>query len=87
MTSMQAAGSPYLPYVVSAVAGAGPYHVGITMDTLLQRVKDENVLLGALIDPGFLRHLGVKVNVRCSDIVELVPYCARRNERNAACVC
>lgn len=73
--AMQAAGSPYLPYVVSAVAGAGPYHVGITMDTLLQRVKDENVLLGALIDPGFLRHLGssVRNEVRRQLVKALIP--------------
>ena len=73
--AMQAAASPYLPYVVSAVAGAGPYHVGITMDTLLQRVKDENVVLGALIDPGFLRYLGstVRNEVRRLLVKQLIP--------------
>jgi len=56
--AMQAASSPHLAQLVGAVNGAGPYHVGVTMDALLDRVRKENRLLGALIDPGFLSHLG-----------------------------
>jgi pimeloyl-ACP methyl ester carboxylesterase len=56
--AMQSAGSAHLAQLVGAVDGAGPYHVGVTMDALLERVRQENRLLGALIDPGFLSHLG-----------------------------
>jgi pimeloyl-ACP methyl ester carboxylesterase len=53
--------SPHLASLVAAVPGAGPYHLGVTMDELLRRVKDEYPVLGALISPGLLRHLGSSV--------------------------
>lgn len=73
--AMQAEGSVHLKQLVATVAGAGPYHVGVTMDELLNRVKDENRLLGALINPGFLRHLGesVRKEVRRALVRELIP--------------
>lgn len=73
--AMQATGSLHLQQLVATVAGAGPYHVGVTMDELLNRVKDENRLLGALINPGFLRHLGesVRKEVRRALVRELIP--------------
>ncbi len=73
--ALQASDSPYVPHLVASVAGAGPYHVGVTMDVLLRRVKDENVLLGALINPGFLRHLGetVRNEVRRQLVKALIP--------------
>lgn len=73
--TLQATASPYLPHVVSTVAGSGPYHVGVTMDVLLRRIKDENLLLGALINPGFLRHLGesVRNEVRRQLVKALIP--------------
>jgi pimeloyl-ACP methyl ester carboxylesterase len=53
--------SPHLASLVAAVPGAGPYHLGVTMDELLRRVKDEYPVLGALISPGFLKNLGSSV--------------------------
>jgi fermentation-respiration switch protein FrsA (DUF1100 family) len=58
---MQAAGSPHLVNLLAAVPGAGPYHVGATLDELLRRLRDENPALGALINPGLLRYLGPSV--------------------------
>ena len=53
--------NPHLATLVAAVPGAGPYHLGVTMDELLRHVKDEHPVLGALISPGFLRNLGSTV--------------------------
>lgn len=44
--------------LVATVPGAGPYHLTATLDALLEQIRDESPLLAALIDPGFLRHLG-----------------------------
>ena len=44
--------------VRSVVAGGGPYDVQATLDGLLGQVRDENPVLGALLDPGLLRYLG-----------------------------
>ena len=59
--AMQSGNSPHLATLVAAVPGAGPYHVGVTMDELLRRVKDEHPVIGALISPGFLKNLGSTV--------------------------
>lgn len=56
--ALQAAGSPMLQALRVVVGGAGPYDVQATLDGLLDRVRDENVLLGSLLDPGLLRYLG-----------------------------
>lgn len=61
---LAAAGTPAAAQaaaLVMAVAGAGPYHVGVTMDALLERVRDENALLGLVISPGVLKNLGESV--------------------------
>ena len=59
--AMQTGNSVHLATLVTAVPGAGPYHLGVTMDELLRRVKDEHPVLGALISPGFLKNLGSTV--------------------------
>ena len=59
--AMQLGASAHLAHLVAVAPGAGPYHVGVTMDELLRRVKDQNPLLGALISPGFLKNLGSSV--------------------------
>ena len=56
--AMQASASPHLAQLVGTGPGGGPHHVGLTLDALLDYVRDQNKLLGALINPGFLRHLG-----------------------------
>ena len=47
--------------LVLSVLGGGPYHVGITLDELLKKIRRDNALLGALINPGLLRYLGSSV--------------------------
>ena len=56
--ALQAANSPHLVQLAGAVPGAGPYHLGVTLDALLDRVRDEYPLLGGLLSPGLLRYLG-----------------------------
>jgi hypothetical protein len=61
--------------LVASVAGGGPQDVGTTLDRQLARVKDENFLLGALINPGFLRFLGntVREEVRRAMLRLIIP--------------
>lgn len=70
----QSAG-PLRETLVASLAGGGPQDVGVTLDRLLARVKDRNILLGALINPGFLRHLGntVREEVRRAMLREIIP--------------
>ncbi len=51
---------------VSTYIGAGPYDVVLTLNTMLDSVRKENPILGALISPGFLKLLGAndRANVR-----------------------
>lgn len=73
--ALQVQNSVHLANVVASVGGGGPYDVGTTLGRLLSRVKDENVLIGALINPGFLRHLGssVRNEVRRAILKQIVP--------------
>jgi fermentation-respiration switch protein FrsA (DUF1100 family) len=73
--AMQASGSPYLENLAAVAPGAGPYDAGVTLDELLRRVRAERPLLGALIDPGLLRHLGSSLRraVREALLKQLVP--------------
>ena len=59
--AMQASASPHLTQLVASVPGAGPYHVGVTLDAQLQRVRDESTALAALVNPGRLSKLGATV--------------------------
>lgn len=65
--ALQAGGNPNLAPLRVVVTGAGPYNVQVTFDALLDRVRQEYPLLGALIDPGFLRYLGPAVRARVRD--------------------
>ncbi len=73
--ALQAQNSLHLANVVASVGGGGPYDVGTALDCLLSRVKNENILVGALINPGFLRHLGstVRNEVRRALLKQIVP--------------
>ena len=73
--ALQADNSLHLGTLVASVAGAGPYDVGSTLDRALARAKDENALLGALINPGFLSRLGsgVRNEVRRAILKQLLP--------------
>lgn len=59
--AMQAGGSSHLQNLRMVVPGAGPYNVQTTMDGLVDLVRDEQPVIGALINPGFLRYLGGSV--------------------------
>lgn len=56
--ALQATNSSHLLQLAGSIPGAGPYHLGVTLDALLERVRDENPLIGGLLSPGLLRHLG-----------------------------
>lgn len=72
---LQATGSPHLAQLRMAVVGAGPYDVQTTLDGLIDVVRDKQPLLGALINPGFLRYLGgsVQREVRRAVLGQLIP--------------
>lgn len=59
--ALQASGSVDRTQLVGSAPGAGPYQLDATLDALLQRVCDENPLLGNLVSPGVLSHLGSTV--------------------------
>ena len=65
--------SPQSDELGMVVLGGGPYNVSATLDALLQRIRDENALVGALINPGFLKLLtpGVRASVRNTLLNEL----------------
>jgi pimeloyl-ACP methyl ester carboxylesterase len=55
--SLAGSTSPHAKNLSLVVTGGGPFNVTATMDALLQRIREENALLGALINPGFLKLL------------------------------
>lgn len=73
--ALQASGSPHLQQLRMVVPGAGPYNVQSTMDGLVDLVRDEQPVVGALINPGFLRYLGgsVQREVRRALLRALIP--------------
>lgn len=73
--TMQSSASVHLPALVGTGPGAGPYNVQSVLDYQLDRIRDENRLIGALINPGFLRHLGstVRNEVRRQLVRALLP--------------
>lgn len=73
--ALQASGSPHLAQLQMAVVGAGPYDVQTTLDGLIDLVREQQPLLGALINPGFLRYLGgsAQREVRRAVLRELLP--------------
>lgn len=62
-------------YLRAVVLGAGPYNVQVTLDSLIDLVRQENKVVGALINPGFLRYLGgsAQREVRRALLRELMP--------------
>lgn len=59
--AMQEDRSTHLAQLQLSVPGAGPYDIGLTLDSLLERVRVENPVLAGLINPGLLRDLGPTV--------------------------
>lgn len=71
--ALQATRSPHLQNLVKVVPGAGPYHVRLTLDALLDRVRNEIPVLGALITPRLLRLLSPPVRAQLRDaLLELL---------------
>ena len=73
--ALQLGNSPHLQRLRLVVAGAGPYDVQATMDGLVDVVRDEVRVLGALIDPDLLRFLGSSLRRQLRDelIKRLLP--------------
>ena len=73
--TMQSAPSLHLAALVGTAPGAGPYNVQSVLDYQLDRVRDANPVLGALITPGLLRHLGstIRAEVRRQLVKALIP--------------
>ncbi len=73
--ALQTSPNVHLASLVAVVPGAGPYHVGVTLDELLRRVREQNPVLGALISPGLLRFLGgaLRRQVRDALLSQLIP--------------
>ena len=55
--------------------GAGPYHLGVTLDAALDRARKASPVLAAPVSPGLLSHLGsaVRNEVRRAMFKQLVP--------------
>lgn len=73
--ALQQSNSPHLQQLRLVVPGAGPYNVQATMDSLIDLVRDQYPVLGALINPGFLQHLGgsAQREVRRQLLKQLLP--------------
>lgn len=73
--ALQLSNSPHLQQLRMVVPGAGPYDVQATLDGLVNLVRDEEPVLGALINPGLLRYLGgsVQREVRRALLRALIP--------------
>ena len=73
--AMQTQNSVHLQQLLAVVPGAGPYNVQVTLNSLIDVVRQENRLLGGLISPGFLRNLGgpTQREVRRALLRELMP--------------
>lgn len=72
--SLAGSTSPHAKNLSLVVTGGGPYNVTATLDALLQRIRDENALLGALVNPGFLKFLndGARASVRNALLNEML---------------
>ena len=73
--ALQAGQTSFKAQLRGSVTGAGPYQVEVTLDTLLNRVRNDNPVLAALFSPGLLRYLGsdVRNELRRQLLKEVVP--------------
>jgi pimeloyl-ACP methyl ester carboxylesterase len=73
--ALQAENSPLLKGLRMSAVGGGPYDVQATLDGLIDLVRDEQPILGALINPGLLRFLGSDLRRRVQNALlrELLP--------------
>jgi hypothetical protein len=59
--ALQNSSIPMARYLKGVIAGAGPYNVELTLNDLLDKIRRDSPLLGALINPGFLKFLSGSV--------------------------
>jgi hypothetical protein len=59
--ALQNSSMPMARYLKGVIAGAGPYNVELTLNDLLDKIRRDSPLLGALINPGFLKFLSGSV--------------------------
>ena len=55
--ALQASTSVHRLGLVNVATGAGPYNVGLTLDEQLKVIRKAYPVLGALLNPGFLKYL------------------------------
>ncbi len=73
--ALQAGNAPGLQPLRMEVSGAGPYNVQVTLDGLLDLVRAEQPVLGALLNPGLLRFLSTSARsqIRSELLKHLLP--------------
>jgi pimeloyl-ACP methyl ester carboxylesterase len=73
--ALESSASEHLAVLVGAAPGAGPYDMQAVLDFQLARIREKNPLIAALINPGFLRHLGstLRAEVRRQIVRSLLP--------------
>lgn len=54
---------------VNTTVPAATYNVQLTLDVLLQRVADDNPLLGIVVSPSFLKHLSSSLRSKLRDLL------------------
>lgn len=72
---LQNSPNPYLPMPTMMISGGGPYNVKATLDGILNLVREKEPVLGALVDPNVLEHLGSSLRRRVRDAIlkEIIP--------------
>jgi pimeloyl-ACP methyl ester carboxylesterase len=70
--ALQAGTSMHRNELVRAIAGAGPYNVGATLDQLLAILRRDYFPLGQLLNPGFLKYLSDADRQNARDLLLLL---------------
>ncbi len=65
--ALQASTSPLRQQLVAVAVGSGPYDVLLTLDKILERIREQAPALGALLRPGFLKYLNHSVRDQIRD--------------------
>lgn len=70
--ALQNENSPHLASMRLQIPGAGPYDVQTTLDVLLEQIRKDQPILGALLNPGFLRNLDADVRKEILRLLRIV---------------
>jgi pimeloyl-ACP methyl ester carboxylesterase len=73
--SLQTGTNVHREQLVEVYPGGGPYHVTVTMNGIMDLVRDRSLLVGSLLQPGLLRYLGssLREEVREELVKALIP--------------